>query len=127
MMTNALSKRLSILLVILALSGCDLIDGLKEESDQKFGDQHFKTAIALIELHKVRTGAYPETFSDIQYTGDWDMIVAHSVSYKKLEEGYELNIVRGWVGTPELNYPEDFWSGLGVRKTNVGGLTSNTP
>jgi len=40
----------------------------------KFGDQHFKTVIALVELQKLRSGAYPEQLKDLQFTGDWDAI-----------------------------------------------------
>src|SRR5215212_9836272 len=32
-----------------------------EGLDRKFGNQHLKTTAALIELHKVRDGQYPET------------------------------------------------------------------
>lgn len=46
-------------------------------------------------------------------------IALSSVEYKKLAEGYELNVVRGWVGTPELNYDANFWQGLGLKKSNV--------
>jgi hypothetical protein len=37
----------------------------------------------------------------------------------KSADGYELDLVRGWVGTPDLSYPPDFWHGLGIRRTNV--------
>ncbi len=43
--------------LLTALAGC----GLQEQADAKFGDQHFKTVIALVELQKLRTGAYPTT------------------------------------------------------------------
>jgi len=43
------------LALFLAVAAC----GLKREADTKFGDQHFKTVIALVELYKVRHGAYP--------------------------------------------------------------------
>jgi hypothetical protein len=36
--------------------------------DAQFGDQHFKTAISLIELHKIRTGGYPESLKDLKFT-----------------------------------------------------------
>jgi hypothetical protein len=98
-----------------ALSSC----GFQKEADAKFGDQHFKTAISLIELHKVRTGSYPATLADLRFTGDWDQIALSSVEYKRLDSGYELNVVRGWVGKPELNYPAEFWTGLGLRKSNL--------
>ncbi len=97
----------------------------REKADRKFGDQGFKTAIALIELHKARFGDYPETLNELKFTGDWDALALSSVSYRKLDEGYELNVVKGWVGRPELTYPVEFWRGLGLVKTNVkrGGGT----
>ncbi len=89
--------------------------------DAQFGDQHFKTAISLIELHKVRSGVYPESLKDLKFTGGWDAIAIGSVEYHRLDTGYELNVTRGWVGKPELSYPPDFWRGLGVAKSNVKG------
>jgi hypothetical protein len=107
-----------IMLMALALStGCSF----KQEADAKFGDQGFKTVISLIELHKTRFGHYPETLSELKYTGDWDPIAINSVQYRRLDNGYELNIVRGWVGRPTLSYPADFWHGLGLVSSNVGG------
>lgn len=109
-------KLISILLII---SSC-FPEGFQEETNQKFGDQHFKTAIALIELHKIREGEYPEGLDNLKYTGDWDKIIFHSVQYTKLEQGYELNLINGWIGKPEkLSYPEDFWTGLGIVKSNI--------
>jgi hypothetical protein len=84
-----------------------------------FGDQHFKTAIALVELHRVRTGTYPSSLRDIKYTGDWDAIAINSVEYQKLDTGYQLNLTRGWLGKPEITYPPAFWQGLGVVKSNL--------
>jgi hypothetical protein len=92
---------------------------VQKEADQTFGDQNFKTAIALIELHKIRTGTYPESLKDLKYVGDWDKNALASVQYKKLDNGYELNLVRGWVGKPQLHYPPDFWTGLGLVKSNM--------
>jgi hypothetical protein len=37
--------------------------------DNMFGDQHLKTAVALIELHKVRYGKYPDSLRDLRFTG----------------------------------------------------------
>ena len=79
--------------VIFTLIGCGK---LKQTSDQTFGDQNFKTSIALIELHKVRTGEYPERLEDLEFLGDWDEIYLSGVEYNKLEDGYELNLVKGW-------------------------------
>jgi len=95
--------------------GCDF----QKQADTKFGDQHFKTVISLVELHKVRTGAYPETLADLKFVGDWDQIAISSAEYKKLDSGYELNVVRGWVGKPDLQYPADFWVGLGLQRSNL--------
>ncbi len=103
------------LLVAFAVSAC----GLQEQADAKFGDQHFKTVVSLVELYKLRTGSYPASLADLTFTGDWDQIAIASVHYRKLEEGYELDLVRGWVGRPDLHYPPAFWKGLGLRKSNL--------
>ena len=42
-----------ILLIILTMSAC-FPEGFRDQANQQFGDQHFKTAISLIELHKLR-------------------------------------------------------------------------
>ena len=103
------------LLLVIALSACDF----QKEADGKFGDQHFKTAIALIELHKIRSGSYPSTLNDIQFTGAWDAMALAAVQYRRLDSGYELNINRGWVAQPELTYPKPFWQGLGLVRSNA--------
>ena len=114
-----MTRQLMILVAaLLCLSGCNF----QKQADAKFGDQSFKTAIALIELHKVRNGAYPEALSDIRYAGDWDAIGTNNVEYKRIGDGYELNITGGWIGKPNLSYPAEFWHGLGIVSTNVGGL-----
>jgi hypothetical protein len=43
----------------------------------------------------------------------------NSVEYRRLPEGYELNVTRGWVGRPTLEYPAPFWNGLGLKKSNA--------
>ena len=93
-------------------------------ADAKFGDQSFKTVIALIELHKVRFGTYPERLKDLQFTGDWDPIALNSVEYRRLDLGYELNLTRGWVSKPTtLSYPSDFWRGIGLVKSNLKAIS----
>ena len=94
--------------------------------DRKFGDQNFKSAVALVELYNVRHGEYPPELSDLDHTGDWDKLYLSGVAYTRLDDGYELNITRGWVGKPTLSYPPEFWTGLGVRRTNVGGLPGSS-
>jgi hypothetical protein len=92
----------------------------KEHANKEFGDQHFKTAIALIELHKTRFGEYPATLDSLKYIGDWDKIIFSSVQYEKLDSGYSLDLINGWVGKPDsLEYPEEFWKGLGLIKSNM--------
>jgi hypothetical protein len=91
----------------------------RQQADTQFGDQNFKSAIALIELHKVRFGSYPDALADLKFLGSWDQNWLSGVEYRKLDDGYELNVIRGLIGAPELQFPADFWHGLGVRKTNV--------
>jgi hypothetical protein len=114
-MTRHLPLNAASLLVVTVLA----CGQFQKQADTEFGDQNFKSAIALIELHKVRFGSYPEHLSDIKFTGRWDQIWMSAVKYAKLPDGYELDLVRGWVGTPDLSYPPEFWRGLGVRKSNV--------
>jgi hypothetical protein len=101
--------------VLSLAAGCDF----QKQADAKFGDQHFKTAISLIELHKVRNGVYPDNLKDLRFTGDWDAIATNSVEYRRLESGYELNLTHGWIGQPTLAYPTEFWQGLGLKKSNL--------
>ena len=104
-----------LLLLVVSIS-CNF----REKANQQFGDQHFKTAISLIELYKIRQGHYPPSLDSLQYLGDWDALIYHSVEYKRLEEGYELNLTNGWIGKPdELRYPPEFWRGLGIKKSNL--------
>ena len=117
-MTLTRRRPTSLLASALLLAAIDCGE-FRKQTDTTFGDQNFKSAIALIELHKVRFGSYPEHLSDLKFTGSWDQIWMSAVKYTKLSDGYELDLVRGWVGTPELTYPPAFWQGLGVRKTNV--------
>jgi hypothetical protein len=90
-----------------------------QQADAMFGDQNFKTSIALIELYHVRHGVYPEALTDLDFTGQWDLNELSAVEYHRLSDGYELDIARGWVGKPTLAYPPEFWQGLGLRRTNV--------
>jgi hypothetical protein len=117
--------RLSMVFLVIFLClvpGCDF----KKRADQEFGDQHFKTAIALIELHKTRYGEYPDTLDDLKFIGQWDRIALASVEYERLGDGYSLNLSRGWLGKPTLEYPEEFWQGLGIRASNQIQPTGDT-
>ena len=80
-----------------------------------FGDQHLKTAMALIELHKVRYGKYPGSLVDLRFTGQWDQIALQSVSYYPNADrsAYYIEVNRGWIGKPTLEMPAEFWAGTG--------------
>lgn len=96
------------------------LNKFEDDANNKIGDQHFKTAIALIELHKVRFGEYPASLDSIKYAGDWDQIVWSSIKYRKLDTGYELDLVKGVLGKPvSLHYPNGFWKGLGLVRSNM--------
>ncbi len=89
--------------------------------DNKFGDQHLKTTVALLELHKLRNGTYPATLADLKFTGDWDAIALGNVRYcpNATHTAYFLDVRRGWVGRPHLTYPPAFWTGTGYRAALV--------
>ena len=115
------TKKMLLMLTLSALlfSGCGM-EKFEEKANKQFGDQHFKTAIALIELHKVRFGEYPATLDRLKFTGDWDQIIFSSVKYQKLDTGYELDLTNGWMGKPNsLEYPDEFWKGLGLVRSNI--------
>ena len=89
--------------------------GITKGPDAMFGDQHLKTAVALIELHRTRYGKYPVTLRDLKFTGQWDQIAIGSVGYHPNAEGtgYYIEVRRGWVGKPTLEMPDEFWRGTG--------------
>ncbi len=83
-------------------------------------DQRFKTAIALVELHRLRFGTYPDSFDDLEFLGAQDRrALLKGLRYEKLPDGYALDITTPKGGKPRLSYPPDFWKGLGIRRTNV--------
>ena len=92
--------------------------GITRTFDNMFGDQHLKTAVALIELHKVRYGTYPKSLSEIRFTGDWDQGSLLCVRYYPAPDGskYCVEVVRGWIGKPSLEYPPEFWQGTGYSR-----------
>jgi len=50
-----------VIALVFAGAGCQRLTG---EVDAKFGDQHFKTAVALVELYHVRHGVYPASLQE---------------------------------------------------------------
>ena len=113
------SRPISFIVALLCLTTSFSACAFQKEADQKFGDQHFKTAISLIELHLLRFGEYPAAFEDLKFTGEWDQIALNSIDYMRVGNGYERNVSRGWVAKPELKYPDEFWQGLGLVKSNM--------
>jgi len=91
--------------------GLNFVHGM----DNKFGDQHLKTAVALIELHKLRTGSYPGDLSELKFAGEWDQIALNSVKYTPHPERseYFIEVQRGWVSKPNFEMPKEFWKGTG--------------
>ena len=89
--------------------------GITKVPDNMFGDQHLKTSVALIELHKVRYGKYPDSLLDLKFTGQWDQIALQSVRYYPNADrtAYYLEVETGWIGKPDLKMPEEFWRGTG--------------
>jgi hypothetical protein len=82
-------------------------------------DQRFKTAVALIELHRVRFGSYPTSLDNLKFIGYRDRTSLAGVKYELLPDGYSLDVV-GSGKPPDLTYSSDFWRGLGLRRSNVG-------
>jgi hypothetical protein len=96
-----------------------IASGITKGPDKIFGDQHLKTAVALIEMHKVRFGKYPGSLSDLKFTGQWDQIALQSVRYYPNADrtAYYIEVERGWVGKPDLEMPDEFWHGTGYTKS----------
>jgi hypothetical protein len=93
--------------------------GITRGPDNLFGDQHLKTAVALIELHKVRFGKYPGSLSDLKFTGQWDQIALQNVLYYPNADrtAYYIEVERGWIGKPDLEMSDAFWRGTGYSKS----------
>src|SRR5439155_11504429 len=92
-----------------------IASGITKGPDAMFGDQHLKTAVALIELHKVRYGKYPDTLRDLKFTGQWDQAALMSVRYypSPNRDAYYIEVERGWMGKPKFAVPAEFWKGTG--------------
>src|SRR5260370_33099969 len=92
-----------------------IASGITRGPDNMFGDQHLKTTVALIELHKVRFGKYPGSLSELKFTGQWDQIALQSVRYYTNADrtAYYVEVERGWIVKPDLEMPPDFCRGTG--------------
>jgi len=94
-----------------------LQSGVTRPMDNLFGDQHLKTVVALVELHKIRYGRYPKSLRDLRFTGEWDALAISSKSYCASEDGlaYYVEVQEGWVGKPDLHQAPEFWQGTGFK------------
>ena len=110
-----------ILVIISVVLGVRFISrhGLTEPIDRKFGDQNLKSAVALLELHNIRFGKYPDSLRDLKYTGAWDQIWINATRYYpgKDRKSYYVEVERGWVGKPTLVMQDEFWQGTGYDET----------
>ncbi len=118
-----MKRSLLLLFMMFLVSACDPMSFMPD-AQEKFVDQGFKTAIALVELHRIRTGEYPDSLGEIRFTGEWDPIYSQFVEYKKLDNGYELNADQQQM-KEKLSYPPEFWQGLGLKSTNVKGFAGS--
>src|SRR6266403_3451922 len=100
---------------VLAVRAVIIASRITRVPDNLFGDQHLKTTVALIELHKVRFGKYPGSLSDLKFTGQWDQIALQSVRYYPNADrtAYYIEVETGWIGKPDLKMPDEFWRGTG--------------
>jgi len=124
------SRRTAIVIVSVVLLGLGVVGlfayqivrmGFHKGPDAAFGDQHLKTVVALLELHRVRTGEYPAKLVGLKYPGAWDQIALNSVRYCPAADrkSYFVEVTRGWIGKPTLTFPADFWTGTGYRASLV--------
>lgn len=88
-------------------------------AEKKFDDQHFKSAIAHIELHNVRNGEYPDSLKNLQHLGEWDAMWLSNVTYDKTTSGYNLSTSGAFGSKATLIYPSSFKQGLGLEGSNV--------
>lgn len=126
-------NKLYLSLILIALLSSCIPDSVREKMDEgmKFGqemlaDQEFKKAIALIELHKLRNGSYPNSLSELEYLSAMDSSMFNSVQYVRHDSGYELNLTLEFpsfngngITKVDLDYPPGFWEGLGCVKSNI--------
>ena len=124
--------RISVALAIIFLATSCFTDDVKKkmdtaikESQDMFADQHFKSALYNIEMHKLRFGSYPSALRELKSLSV-DSSFISSMEYQKLDSGYSLNYTGKYASlsgetdvTINLQYPDEFWQGLGCVKSNM--------
>ena len=125
-------KNALLLTLICFVSAC-IPDNIKEKMNDGMhdaqlvmADWEFKKAIAQIELHKLRNGHYPDSLSELRFLSQIDSSMIGNVEYKRLDSVYELNLRMKFASFDgnesrviDLNYPPEFWTGLGCVKSNL--------
>jgi hypothetical protein len=127
-----MKKSIVLLLLTATLQACipngvkDQLDKGMTEAGKIFGDMEFKKALGNIELHKLRTGHYPNSMRELKFLSSSDSTMFAAVEYIKLDSVYELNLklqfpsMGGGKQKPiSLKYPPEFWNGLGCVRSNV--------
>ena len=121
-----MNRRVVIAIVVAAVLGVAVVvgllvyvirSGITGGIDAEFGDQHLKTTVALLELHRTRYGRYPDSLNDLKFIGEWDRIALSRVAYapNPSRDAYYVEVTTGWVGKPTLSLPDEFWQGTGYR------------
>lgn len=126
-----LQKIAAFVAVVVLCTGCftddvkKKMDSAIKQSQDMFADQQFKAALYNIEMHKLRFGSYPDSLRQLRFLSmDSSSIMA--MDYQKLDSGYALNFTGKYASlsgqtdvTVSLNYPDEFWQGLGCKKSNM--------
>jgi hypothetical protein len=125
-------KKIAIVVLLLSgLSGCFPADVKEQMQNQMasaqrmFAETEFKKALGQIELHKLRTGIYPRSLSELQFLNQLDSSMSSFVEYTRLDSGYELNVKAAFPSEEMAqeqalpHFPDEFWKGLGCVKSNT--------
>jgi hypothetical protein len=85
----------------------------------QLSDRELRTAVAQIELHKVRFGKYPRALQELRYVSQLDLTIFSNVAYfpnQELTAYYVEHRGNGMFETPKAEYPDEFWQGTGFRR-----------
>ena len=91
------------------------IDFRPTKKGDSFTYEHYTSTIACIELHKIRYGEYPQNLKELKFFGRWTEMAFRLMEYNKVDNGYTLIPIMDFFGTKAiLDYPDEFYQGLGV-------------
>lgn len=98
----------------------------------------FKKVITAIEFYQVKNGHYPENIDEYNFRDfleKWSFnynrkdilynFLKNDLVYSTIENGYELSLNTD-SNNIELEYPQTFWNGLGIVKTNIKGFVQSS-